>query len=134
MAAPPRQGSVSHCRRCLSHRVTGTTEHRCFCPGPQPSSDCRSNRFLGTRQTVGTEVAIVLFDGFDDLDLVVVPGGGWNARAATGVRAQVDSNSLPEALARRVRPGRRRRLPGMRDAPSCTLRNYLIGPWPPWNR
>lgn len=33
------------------------------------------------------------------VDLVVVPGGGWNAGAATGVRAQVDS-SLPEALAR----------------------------------
>ncbi len=33
-----------------------------------------------------------------DVDLVVVPGGGWNAGAATGVRAQVDSGCLPEAL------------------------------------
>jgi transcriptional regulator GlxA family with amidase domain len=35
-----------------------------------------------------------------DVDLVVVPGGGWNAGATTGVRAQVDSGCLPEALAR----------------------------------
>jgi transcriptional regulator GlxA family with amidase domain len=33
-------------------------------------------------------------------DLVVVPGGGWNARADAGARAQVDDGTLPDALAR----------------------------------
>ena len=35
----------------------------------------------------------------DDADVLVVPGGGWAARAATGVRAEVERGELPRRIA-----------------------------------
>ena len=34
------------------------------------------------------------------LDLLIVPGGGWNNRAATGARAEAERGELPAAIAR----------------------------------
>lgn len=33
-------------------------------------------------------------------DVVIVPGGGWNNRASSGVRAEIASGAIPEALVR----------------------------------
>lgn len=35
----------------------------------------------------------------DDADLVVIPGGGWNARAERGARAEAERGDLPRAIA-----------------------------------
>jgi transcriptional regulator GlxA family with amidase domain len=41
----------------------------------------------------------------DAADLLIVPGGGWNARRSEGARAQVDRGELPRAIATRHAAG-----------------------------
>jgi transcriptional regulator GlxA family with amidase domain len=41
----------------------------------------------------------------DRTDLLVVPGGGWNDRAARGARAEVERGELPAAIAAAHRAG-----------------------------
>jgi transcriptional regulator GlxA family with amidase domain len=41
----------------------------------------------------------------DDLDLLIVPGGGWNDRARHGAWAQANGTVLPEAIRRHHRAG-----------------------------
>lgn len=54
----------------------------------------------GVLPVPGGEASTVAGPGEDRPDLVVVPGGGWNAEADAGARAQVDDGALPDALAR----------------------------------
>ncbi len=53
----------------------------------------------------GTELAVHDRLVLDDLDLLVVPGGGWAARAPAGAWAEIAKGELPDLLASAPRPG-----------------------------
>lgn len=43
----------------------------------------------------------------DEIDLLIVPGGGWNSRAQNGARAEAARDELPDAIAARHAGGAR---------------------------
>jgi transcriptional regulator GlxA family with amidase domain len=53
----------------------------------------------------GTELAVQDRLVLEDLDLLIVPGGGWAARAPTGAWAEIGKGDLPRLLASAPRPG-----------------------------
>ncbi len=56
----------------------------------------------------GTELSVkdqLALDDLDDLDVLVVPGGGWAARAPAGAWAEIGKGELPRLLASAPRPG-----------------------------
>lgn len=50
-------------------------------------------------------IEVLLYDGFDELDVVIVPGAGWSDRARAGARAEYERGAIPDALCERYERG-----------------------------
>ena len=73
-------------------------------PGASTSSSSPHNQPTTVRASHGAQI-VPHGSLSDDVELLIVPGGGWNHGGAEGARAQVGRGELPRAIAARHAAG-----------------------------